>query len=209
MVKKIIWASFYILFALSALATNAPLCKKDFTLLEAFNIADFQYCQSLIKKCPASAALPDEACVEKMTKKEPRCTQLREVAEKVHGTPATLTAESKGTVTLIEQLFRADGQNQYYIISSNSCLIDTMIDPRTLSASLRKKYKKVDFFIVNSGDPVFQTLLTGEKAFTVPLKVTDTCRACKAVGVATLVFQFDQGGTFQHVRLQNFKKGNS
>lgn len=133
------------------------------------------------------------------------CLQLKKLSAELKIFASLLTASQIGNLTLLEVRFPADGQKQYYLISRQGYLINTLIDPRSLNGALAKKYKKTDFLILNRDEPGWQIYPDGSQSFNFLLRIADTCLACRTIGWATLYFKFSKTGELNCISLLNFR----
>lgn len=198
-----------LIFASSAMATEdiAQFCQQPSFLSDGFDMANYEKCSALIKKCPMDAIMPQQSCVDKITTKNPSCKQFKQLADNLQMPASLINVKSKNKVALVDVLYPGDGQKKYYLISSEGCLIDTQIDPRKLDESLDKKYHKTEFMMTNWDEPKFKTD-KDETEVTALLKITDTCLACKVVGWAKIKLDFTKEGKFDDVDLESFSKKN-
>lgn len=200
--------SLLILF-LSVLSFSAnadqPTCQQYSFLKNGFNINDYKICRALIRKCPLDGVLPEKSCVNHVILNNRLCGQFRALSKVLKMPVTVINAKKKNNFTIVNVTYIADGQHQYYLISPTGCMVDTKIDPRKLDNQLNEKYKKTDFMIVNWREPSYQMGTDDSKNFLVPLRITDTCLACKVIGFATIKFKFDKEGNFLGASLDKFK----
>jgi hypothetical protein len=211
MLKQWLKAVPFLIFSLPVLsAASSPVqCKNYGFLKQGFHLNDYTNCQSLIHQCPKQGLLPDQACVKQVIEKHQSCYQLKALSAAINGDPATISAEPMAKFTIIDQVFIADGQHSYYLISPQGCLVNTNIDPRVLSPSLKKQYKNTEFMHVNWDKPTSQNHPNGSQSFIATLKVTDTCLACKVIGWAKIRFDFAKNGILIKTSLESFRKGST
>jgi hypothetical protein len=206
--KKIsckLWVFIILLLPMLPAAANNIQCMHLPFLAQGFNFSNYKHCQTLIHQCPASGPLPDSSCAEKVSKKNRVCKQTRELSKKI-GMPITvLEAKQLANFIIVTVYFLADGQEQSYIITPQSCLIDTNIDPRKFSKDFAKKYRNTSFFIVNWGKPHYQIHSNGTQSFRVLLRLTNTCLACSVIGFAEVRFNFAKDGKLIGIALESFK----
>ncbi len=199
----------FILCLFPILAYTAPMrCVEHAFLKNGFSMNDYNQCRALMNKCPASGALPDISCVDKVAAENKVCSQLHQLAQVTNGVLDLIVIEKNDQLLLVDQHFPADGQQHYYIISPKHCIVDTQIDPRDLSQALKNKYQKMELMLVNWEKPVLQTHNDGSQTINSKLKVTDTCLACKIVGYAQLKFDFDKKGVLTKISLEKFSENN-
>jgi hypothetical protein len=169
-------------------------------LADGFSMQNYNACKTLIaKNCPAKSATPD--CTNTLTK-EPSCEQLGKLSQAIGSQMALVAVKEQGNVMLVSQAFIADGQDEYYIITSTKQLIDTNIDPFKLDTRLQKKYKNATLLPLHSGAPKVKRL-PNKQVFTFSMKAHDTCLACKIILAYDLQFSFDKKGKFIDAILLN------
>lgn len=174
-------------------------------LAHGFNINNYEKCLVLIRHCPLNGLFQESSCVAQVLRDNKVCWQYEKLTHVLGCEPTQWSATHVKGFTIIDRYFTADGQDWYYIISKDY-LIDTNIDPRSLSPALAKKYPKTSFFIVNWGKPQYGVNPDGSQRFTVILRVTDTCLACSVIGWATLEFNFTKEDVFLNSKLESFKQ---
>jgi hypothetical protein len=178
-----------------------PYIRQYDFLADGFNIQNYNECRTLIaKSCPAKSTTPD--CANALTK-HPVCEQLGKLSQAISASIAQVSVKQQGNVMLVSQLFIADGQYEYYIITQDSQLIDTNIDPFKLDSGLQKRFKNTTILPVHSGEPKSRRLPNKQQVFNVPMKAHDTCLACKIILAYDLQFSFDKDGKFIDVKLRN------
>ncbi|MBA3660411.1 MAG: hypothetical protein H0W64_01670 [Gammaproteobacteria bacterium] len=187
----------------SSYASPVLECKSYPFLKPAFSETNYRNCKQLLQSCPLSGPYPSTACIQQIAKNNRSCNQLSQLAKVLHATPATLSMERIGNFALIDQVFIADGQHSYYILTPKNCLINTKIDPRNLSAALKEDYKNFPFVITNWDKP--KIVKTGDQITNIiaTLKITKTCIACELVGYAQIHYEFDEAGKLINVNLPN------
>lgn len=195
---------FLLFMPILTLARSANECTNGVLLTNGFNLENYTNCQALIKQCPPDGLMPNESCVRKVVEKNISCRQLNALVNVIDATPVTISAEQAGKIILVTQYFMADGQESYYLISSQACLITTNIDPRDLSASLKKRYKDTAFMAINYGKPTSQIHSDKSQSFIATLKVTKTCLACDIIGWAKIKFDFMENGHLEEINLESF-----
>lgn len=191
-------------FPVFSIASPAESCKKLDFLSSGFNLQNAQQCSTLIRRCPPTGPVLDQACVEQVIKENPSCQQLNALAHELNADVASLTVEQIGKIMLVDQLYVADGKHSYYLISSEGCLVKTIIDPRELSVPLKRKYKHKEFMISNTNKPVATLQANGSQSVSVILKITDTCLACDVIGYAKTKFEFSKKGEFVKMKVVGF-----
>lgn len=209
---KIRWfAVLLMLFPLfAAAADSTAICNKPSFLKPGFNLNDYNLCkQHISSECPNKGMFPDETCVSKVLKENSVCKQLNMLAQTINMPPSAVNAKAVANFTLIDAAFTADGQHQYYIISRDGCLVNTLVDPRNLDKALAKRYQKNSFVIVTWKEPTYQRLANGEQIFTAIFKVTDGCIACSIVGWAKVEFHFSKNDALTKTVLVSFKPGTA
>ncbi len=181
-----------------ALATNS-LCKYYAFLKPGFNMSNYQSCQVLIKQCSKKNLSVDQSCIEKLTSRNMACQQFNQLADAVQMPITALKITQAGQFNIVDKIFSADGQHQYYLITPTGCLLDTRIDPRKLSASLANQYKNVDFIFVNTEQPSYSLSDDGNHHFSLKFTIAKNCLACERVGNFSLHFEFNSKGNLQAV----------
>lgn len=199
--RVVIWIAVFLLLPLFAIANVNFPCKKLSFLKNGLDLADLNKCHNLLKNCPANGPFPNQNCVKQIVARNPICYQLNQLSKYLNGSPSTISASPINRYTLIDQFFPADGQNSYYVITPQNCLINTKIDPRNLDPKLRKAYKNTPFIIVNFQKPNFVRRSNGRERMFATLKITKTCLACEVIGYARIQFDFDNKGRLVNITL--------
>lgn len=189
-----------------ATAGSNQTCKSYSFLKHGLNLNDVEHCQYHLKSCPKTGPVLDQACVKQIIKNDQACRQLNKLSDVLNADIATLTFEKFEQFILVDQVFPADGQHNYYIITPRGCLTNTKIDPRQLSSALKKQYKNTIFMIVNWGKPKFQVNPNGTVSFSVLLKVTKNCLACESIGWVKVRYDFAKNGKLIKTNLLSFSK---
>jgi len=184
-------------------------CKPLPFMQTGFNMANYQLCQSLVSQCPKQGPVLNQACVDEAFKKNKACEQLKNLTETLHGNVSSISVEQLGKLALIENTFVADGQHNYYVLSSDACLIDTNTDPFNLNPALKEQYKHMELVFVNWSKPTFQSQPNGTQSVTSLLKVTKNCRACEIIGWAKIRFDFNKAGKYINTKLLSFTPNQS
>ncbi|QLH42640.1 MAG: hypothetical protein HWD59_07915 [Coxiellaceae bacterium] len=200
---KLCWL---ILFSTAALADTNQLCKPTPFLNPGFDFKAFAQCQKFINKCPHMGAIVNETCVNKQVKKQSVCSQAQQLAKTLNVSVSQLTATQVNQLTQFTVVFPADGQQQFYLLTPEHCVIDTVIDPRKLDSNLAKQYKDKSFMMTTWGKPQYHTNADGSQSVDILLKITDQCVACPTLGWATLEFTTAKDGSFLQARLKNFSE---
>lgn len=203
--KTRILAIVVLFFPALAIAQHYATCNPVPLLQQGFNIDHYQKCTALIRQCPKTGPIVNQSCVNQVTANNAVCNQLKSLADHLKTSVDSLSAKKIANFTIITQLFVADGQEQYFILTPNACLIDTVIDPRKLDNNIAKQYKSNSFLIMNSGVPRYQVNRDGSKTFITLLKVTKGCRACPVIGWATIHSNFTADGSLKDTTLESFK----
>lgn len=178
---------------------KTSLCMDHRFLQKGFSLKHYTECKTLIGTCPNNGPLPGIHCVKIITAKNKVCSELNNLANQLQTDPSLLTAKQYNNLILIDQFFPGDGQHQYHIITPQSCLIDTHIDPRTLSVAVRKKTHGMNFLIVNWGAPTYKMNADGTQAFDIKLRISDNCLACELIGWAEITLNFDKLGNMSRI----------
>ena len=161
-------------------------------------------CENIIKTCPKKGPYYEENCVAEKIKKEPLCEHLGALADYLSVSPSQLSLLSYPLQQLITVHYPADGQDHYYLLSAQGCLIDTALDPRTLDPAIKKQYANQSWMISNTQAPLLQKLNTGNTLFDIPLNITDHCLACQVIGTAHIGLTFTPAGTLFSSQLLSF-----
>lgn len=201
--KASIISALGILYVSSSFA--ALECKPYPFLKDGFNMQAYQHCKSQFKTCHSKAGVPNLKCVDEKIKQTPACQQLSALSSALDASPATISANSiDGGYTIINQNFIADGQNNYYIVSPQACMLNTIVDPRTLHPQLQTQFENFNFVITNTSMPIAVTPNATAKEFIVTLKVAKGCLACETLGYAIIKYTFDRDGHFKSSFLKSF-----
>lgn len=184
-------------------ANFIPACKPLPFLNSGFDLKKYKACTTLMNQCPAAGALPSPSCAKEISK-EPACQQLNKLAQAVNADLNQISTKQDGPFTLVDIYFPADGQNHYYIVTPQHCLIDTVVDLKKLNQKLAQQYPKTAFMTLNWDEPRYRIESDGTHNFYAHLVVTDTCVACKVLGYAKLKFNFAKQGNLIGVHLLEF-----
>ena len=183
---------------------------KQYSFLEhGFNIPNYKLCLALLHhNCPTHGMLPQNSCVNQVLAKQQTCAQFRKLATLAGMPAAAVHVSPLGKFALLRIAFLADGQNWYQIITPNGHLINTQVDPRTLSKSLAKKYQKTHFMILNWNEPKYRIYKNGNQTITAELKIKNSCVACPVIGTATIEFNFSKDSLLQKTSLAKYTQSS-
>lgn len=188
---------------LSIAAVHQQYCKPYAFLKNGLNVKHFNQCKALFKQCPSTGPFWDYKCINKILKNNAICRQykgLSDVLDNIY-----LTAKQYSNLVVISQLFIADGQSFYYIISPLGCMVETAIGPRRLDKSLAEKYRKIYLNIRDIGEPDYKRCKRkGQQVFTISYEISDTCLACDLIATAKEQYIFSKTGKLLRVSLKSF-----
>ncbi|HLX52981.1 MAG TPA: hypothetical protein VKR58_03520 [Aquella sp.] len=211
MKKFILLNIIFSLFSYSGIAativenSEKPYVHEYAFLSDGFNLQNYNSCKTLIEKmCPAKSTTPN--CANALAEK-PICSQLNQLSQAIGAQMSSVSVKQQDNTMLVSQSFTADGQYEYYIITSFHQIIDTNIDPFKLNERLRQKYQKISLLPVYNGEPKVQLLQNKQQIYDFSMKGHDTCLACKVVVSYDLRFTFDKDGKFINVQLRNIRNG--
>jgi hypothetical protein len=200
------------LFILSALvfsnfsyAENLGTCTFPKALKNGINYSDYQQCKTSLNTCPKHGAFIDDNCLKEKSQ-QAFCQQLVDVAKQLETSAEMLSFDKQENFTILHVTYPADGGNQYYLLSPKNCLINTLVDPRDLDASVKTKYAKKDFYLEVIDEPKFSTIANSNKQFTISVEARDQCRACKVIGTGNVAFTFTGNGEWVSTKLLSFTK---
>ena len=175
-----------------AIAANLnDICNSQTFLKSGLNVKQFQQCQEHIQNCPKMGPLPVLACVNKVVATLAVCKQTQLLAAKLQNSAAAFKAREYGKLILITETFVADGNKQYFIVTPQGCLINTVYS---------KKYAVAPNLINNVSPPSYQQFDRNRMGFNVPLVVTKGCLSCPVVANTVTKFQFDTNGNLRNVQ---------
>ena len=184
------------------------LCEKKLKDTVRFEV--MRHCQRLIQQCPTENGGPfhQQSCIDSIVKKNSPCHQLQEIADKVEAFSAEtiFPLNENLNFSLIKVLSPADGNEQYYLVTPARCIIDTVIDPRTLEPQLKKHYSNQDFFIMNASPPRIKIENSNKLLLNIPLIINEQCRACKPIAETTIQLEFNIQGELISRKVLQFKK---
>jgi hypothetical protein len=179
------------------------------SLGKPFNFKQFQKCQTRVKKaCPPKPVLPDFKCTHSLLQRTHICHQSQRLINLVMGDIYTLQVTKHDGFFIVNNYTIADGKNNYSIITPKGYILNTVIDIRQYDMALKKKYKKRDFLTLNHGKPKIFMSKKGATSIIVPLKINDTCVACKTIGYADVGFYFKKTGVLRTIKIIRFTPMN-
>jgi len=185
--RQCLFAACLILPAIS-FADISNVCNKQDFLRSGLDIKQFQACQTKIQTCAKIGPMQALSCVNKVVDQTPSCQQTKQLAQTLHNSAAAFKAQSFGKLVLVTETFVADGKQQFFIVTPQGCMINTVYS---------KKYGVAPNLLSNHGTPTYQQYPNKTVGFNVPLVVTKGCMACPVVAKTVTKFQFDQNGQLQ------------
>src|SRR3989344_2517442 len=120
-------------------------------LSKAFDFKAYQQCQSLIHQCPKQGPFIDETCATKTAQSHVICQQSMQLSQAVGSSIAQLNITSAAQFQIVEVTFPADGQADYYLLTPQGNLINTIIDLSKIDLKLAEQAKTTHFLIMNWG----------------------------------------------------------
>ncbi|EKD72286.1 MAG: hypothetical protein ACD_45C00716G0003 [uncultured bacterium] len=200
-----------LLILLPTISTASIPCKTLPSISKGFNFIHYQQCYRLLHRCPTQPNNPllDETCVTNIIKKNQFCTQLRDLSRLLETDPDYITVHMyTRKFAIMSVLSPADGDETYYILTPQNCVMQTIIDPQNLDVSLKKRYKnkKSYFYTQSNGKPKLQINANGNITIRVPIKVTKECRACSTLLEGMIQYNFTKEGTLIKASVQNIKE---
>lgn len=184
-------------------------------LFTDFKIDDYKKCQELITQCPNKGPFPESSCVEKIIDGTSLCQQAKQLSDRLNMQIPAITALALSNYIIFKVAHLENKQYQYYILSPQGRLINTLIDPRALNRPIARKYHDKSFIIVTQTEPRQKILKNGAQSFIVSIQVQNTCdsnNSCPTIGNALISFSFNARGGFASVKLltwsdiSNFKQ---
>ncbi len=169
-----------------------------------FTMKNYNQCLAQLRQCPKHGPSYSIRCMANLINNTPSCQALTEIAKQLNTTIDTLRVLPVHGFYLITQQFFADGQQQFFLLTPQEKLINTIIDPRSLDVPLKKKYAKSIWLITNTTTPHYQRLDPHQVAFAVNLKINKNCLACQPFGYVTVLFVFDNHGELLSKELTAF-----
>ncbi len=200
--KRIITANLLLIGSL-AQAGHLPTCKSYPFLRNGFDMTRYQVCQSQLATCTQREATQHAACLKRLYTQSPACEQMSKLSSTLAAAPSDLSVEKVGAYVLVDHLYRADGQHDYYILSPSGCMVNTNIDPRTISAAVDKQYNQLKLLTVNWEKPYYEAI-DDKDTFYSTVKVTKDCLACEVIGWKKVKFTFSKNGKLLSVQILNF-----
>lgn len=197
---------YFIFFLLLPMASSAEmLCKPVPYLEKEFNFDNYRTCHHRLSLCPHLNGTPyvDPACVKRTIQLNKFCRQLQSISNIIGTDPTFLTIKNyRGKIAIISVYYAADGARAYYILTPKKCLLKTAVDPRRLSTELKTRYKSFNFYTENNGEPKVKFNDDHSISISVPIKVTNTCRACDEILKANIQYNFSSSGSMLHATVK-------
>ena len=172
---------------------------------KTFNAQNFKQCPTLETN---AQPFPTASCVSTLINKEKVCGQYEQLVHDLNLAPNQIFSVQTNHAFLLTTIhYIADGQMSYDIISPNSCIIDTRIDPRTIDEKLSKQYANESFLILNTGKPTTSYDATQSmETVSIPLQIRKGCLACKIIGTANVKLWFDTSGKVGQAKVMQFEQ---
>lgn len=179
-------------------------CTNHLFLQGGFRIQDYKQCKQAIEGCPIQGVIPEQSCVKRILNARDECKQFAATADVLKMPASAISAKQFDAFTVIDEIFYADGQHQYYIITPQGCMVNTNIDPRSVDTEFANKYNNMELMTVNSNPPSYQANPDGSHEFIVQLRMTAGCLACQLIGDAAVKYVFPRQSTQYQVSLEKF-----
>jgi hypothetical protein len=193
-------------FAIADEPVNLGDCAYPDALKHGFDMAAYQRCVSKMTQCPTNGPFHDGACIQKNMDKEPSCHQLGLLSKLINASPELIYAQQQAGFTVFDVLFPADGGHLYSLLSPQGCLIDTLVDPRDLSSTVRDQYAKNNFFLEATDKPSYSRQADSSQRFTIDIQAKNQCRGCEVIGRAKIAFDFSKESKWKKTELLSFIK---
>ena len=197
-------------YSLAVQRYSLPVCQRYPVFQGGLHIKNFNRCQQLLtilsqkKQCNFLGPMPDAACTKRVLSHS-FCQQTRALLHAIpSATLGMISAQSYGNLTLVRSTTVADGVDTYYIVNPAGCLMNTSIDPRTLSTKLREQYANQSFIILAQAPHYLH--YPHREAIVITLQVRTPCLACKTIGCAQVKFNFSSTGQWIGTNLVNFSQ---
>ena len=195
-----------ITITISLLLLSSPIYACQKVLNSMFNLSGFKQCQSLVSRCPSQGPLPNKECESKILETRKVCQQGRALVHALMSRTTLLSMTNFDPYYLVAQYYIGDGKTGYSILTPKGCLVSTLVNPKKVSTSLAKQYRNTSFGIMNLGKPSLKHEPNEPLIFSVPLRITDTCLACRVIGDAVLNFEFTEQGKLAKITLASFSR---
>jgi len=204
----VIIALFIASFAHSVFAdeNNLGTCVYPAGLNKSINMTAYHQCVSKINQCPKNGPYLDGTCVKKQVEQDASCQELSQLAQHLNVSADLIYLQQEARFTVIDAVFPADGGHLYALLSPDGCLIDTVVDPRDLNASIKKEYANKDFYLEAKDKPAYIHQSNGNQQFTADIIVKNQCRACEVIGTAKVAFTYTKNGKWIKTELLSFTK---
>lgn len=192
-----------VLMSMLAQAGHLPTCDDQPFLRNGFDMTRYQLCQTQVAHCTQKEMSQQSTCQQHAYTVSPACAQLNKLATTLSAHASDLHIEKVGAYALVDHFYRADGQHDYFIISPSGCMVNTNIDPRTISAAVDKQYNQLKLLTINWEKPYYEAI-NDKDTFYSTVKVTKDCLACAVVGWKKVTFTFNKKGKLLSVQILNF-----
>lgn len=179
---------------ISSMALAKVTCQTLPNEFKNFSLTDFQACLTLIQQCPKTGFVYDSNCIQQKTRTNKVCAVTQILTDKLQTRADQLSVLPISHFVILTVTFPADGQLKYYLLSPKACLIDTVVDPRSLDSNSFPA--NLNLIVTNASFPIYQHQTDGNDVFTVQLQIQQDCLACKILGKEQIKFIFDGQGNF-------------
>lgn len=173
--------------------------------LQNFNLINYDKCYGLVKDIMRSTSTYAESAtkISQLFVANRSCDQASQLAKALDTQLINSIAVKKTAgFYIIDRIFFADGQHNYYILTPSGYLLNTLIDPRKLDSKLAARYQNANLFLANWDTP--QYFRNKLQSFIITVRATDTCLACKTIGSARIKIDFDDNETLVSIKLLSF-----
>lgn len=164
---------------------------KDDALKNGISNTAYNSCKQALNQCPKNSGFYDNKCLNNILSKNPNCSQTKYLLNKFNINYDSLTIEAINNYSIIDHIFLADGQHEYYIISPTGYVVNTKINPLAYNKQLVKKYQ-TNFDVINNFNAPYLVKRT-PITFATILTAKD-CVACKVILCSTAKFTFSKRG---------------
>src|SRR3989338_5707835 len=161
-----------------------------------FNMAQFQQCQKLLKKCPMNGPFLNATCVNQTVNMTKPCIQLSKVSKATSVQANYIDAQAFGNLTLLTLHYPADGRQLYSVITADHAIVSLNVNPQQMDYALVKKYKNKLIFTTILGKPSYKKLSSGLQQFSVMARMTEKCVSCAVFGKINVDFNFNAQGKY-------------
>lgn len=178
-------------YLIAATCTPAPFLKNG------VDFDQFRQCKQLMNQCPKNGIYPDSQCVSEQLKND-SCSQFEQLSSITGNNPSFTNVYRVKNVTLVQNFTPADGQNHYFMIDSQGCIVSAAVSPQQITGDASAE----NLMTLETMKPVIYQNPDGTSVMSFRLGVS-ACVACERTQFTTAQFGFDSDGKYNGVKLQD------